>query len=178
MTDAVPRPTPTEYPPFYEGYVDQVPDWADPIVFMQEQVEALPVLFRGVSGSKAEFRYAPGKWSVKEVLGHLCDTERVFGYRLLRIARGDPAPLAGFDENAYVPAGKFGARPLASLLAEWVAVRQATLALVHSLPHEAWERQGTANGNAISARALLYITPGHVQHHLEVLRTRYGVGGT
>ena len=172
----VPRPTPDEFPPFYAGYIDHVPDWADPILLMHEQLDALPILFGAVAPDKAGYRYAPGKWSVKEVVGHLCDTERVFSYRMMRIARGDETPLPGFDEKAYVPAGQFDARPLASLVAEWTAVRQASLALVHSMPAEAWERRGTANEKPITARALLYITPGHVEHHLEILRTRYGIG--
>jgi hypothetical protein len=174
---AIPRPAPDEFAAFYASYVDQVPDWADPILVMREQLTALPTLFSSVSPEKAGHRYAPGKWSVREVVGHLCDTERVFTYRLMRIARGDATPLPGFDETAYVPTGEFDARPLGNLVAEWTAVRQASLALVHSIPVAAWERRGTANGQPISARALLYITPGHVAHHLEILEKRYRIGG-
>jgi hypothetical protein len=173
---AVPRPAPDEFAPFYAGYVSRVPNGTDPVLLMREQLDRLPVLFANVSPKKAGFRYAPGKWSVREVVGHLCDTERVFSYRMMRIARGDETPLPGFDENVYVPAGAFDARPLGNLVAEWVAIRNATLALVHGLPPDAWQRRGTANGAPITARALLYITPGHVQHHLGILKDRYGVG--
>lgn len=172
----VPRPTPDEFAPFYAGYISHVPDGADPVQLMHEQLDFVPTLFASVSATKAGFRYAPDKWSVREVVGHLSDSERVFSYRMMRIARGDETPLPGFDENVFVAAGGFDARPLGNLVAEWVAIRNATLALVHDLPADAWQRRGTANGKPISARALLYITPGHVQHHLAILESRYGVG--
>jgi len=127
----------------------------------------------GVPEARGGFRYAPGKWSVKEVVGHLSDVERVMVYRALRFARGDAAPLPGFDENAYVPEAGADTRTLANLLAEWVAVRQASLAFFHSLPPGTWARRGVANGNPVSVRALAYVVAGHEHHHLEVLRTRY-----
>ncbi|HWP38729.1 MAG TPA: DinB family protein [Gemmatimonadales bacterium] len=172
----VPRPASDEFAPFYAGYIATIPDGADPVTVMHQQLDQLPVLFGALSPARASFRYAPDKWSVKEVVGHLSDAERVFSYRMMRVARGDETPLPGFDETAYVPAGAFETRPLGNLVAEWVAIRNATLALVHGMPADAWARRGTANGKPISARALLYITPGHVQHHLNVLRERYGVG--
>ena len=128
-----------------------------------------------VTEAVAAHRYAPGKWSVREVLGHLCDAERIFAYRLLRIARGDATPLAGFDENTYVPAGAFEQRALAALTDEWTATRNATVALVRGLPAGAWTRSGIANGKNVTATALVYIILGHVEHHLGVLRDRYGV---
>jgi hypothetical protein len=128
-----------------------------------------------VNATAAGHRYAPGKWSVREVIGHLCDAERIFAYRLLRIARGDGTPLAGFDENAYVPAGSFESRELNALIKEWMATRDSTIALVRGLPADAWTRRGTANGTNVSAAALAYIILGHVEHHLGILRDRYGV---
>jgi hypothetical protein len=109
------------------------------------------------------------------VLGHLSDAERVFAYRLLRIARGDETPLAGFDENSYVPAGVFDKRQLNSLIREWMTVRDATIALVRGLPADVWTRRGSANGHNVTAPALVYIILGHVEHHLRILRDRYGV---
>jgi hypothetical protein len=121
----------------------------------------------------ARSRYAAGKWSVKEVLGHLTDAERIFAYRLMRIARRDATPLPGFDENAYVPAGEFDARPLDSLVGEFGALRLSTIELVEGLPSDAWARRGQASGASITARALAYIIVGHVAHHARVLRERY-----
>jgi uncharacterized damage-inducible protein DinB len=123
-------------------------------------------------------RYAPGKWSIKEIVGHLNDVERIFTYRLLRIARADATPLPGFEEDQYVPEGRFDQRPLANLLAEFRAVRLSTVALVDGMPEEGWPRWGEASGKRITARALIYAIVGHVTHHLNVLKERYGVGGT
>jgi uncharacterized damage-inducible protein DinB len=140
---------------------------------LARQADETIAVLRNQPPEIADHRYAEGKWSVKEVVGHVCDAERIFSYRILRIARADQTPLAGFDENAYVPAGNFAARTLESLLAEFAAVRQATIALIASLPDEAWARTGIANDNLISARALAYITTGHELHHREILLTRY-----
>jgi hypothetical protein len=178
MTVAIQRPGPDEFAPFYADYIAEVPPGAHPVDLLATQLAELPRLLGTVQESGAAYRYAPGKWSIKEVVGHVSDAERVFAYRLLRIGRGDETPLPGFDENQYVPAGAFDARTLTDLVGEWVAIREATLALVRGLPAEAWARRGVANGRPISARALAYIIPGHVQHHLGVLRTRYGIGTT
>ena len=131
--------------------------------------------FSAVTEAGAGHRYAHDKWSVREVLGHLCDAERIFAYRLLRIARADATPLEGFDENTYVPAGAFDNRALGDLIADWTATRSATIALVRGLPADAWARRGTANGKPVTATALAYIILGHVEHHLGVLHDRYGV---
>jgi uncharacterized damage-inducible protein DinB len=174
-TLAIPRPASDEAAPFYHGYIGKVSgeNIAEQLTSQLKEVEEL---FAAVDDPAALARYAPGKWSIKEVLGHLSDAERIFGYRLLRVSRRDPTPLPGFDENAYVPAGQFDARPLRSLVSEFSAVRQATLALVQSVPAERWGERGEASGNMISARALAYILVGHVAHHLGVLRERYGMG--
>jgi len=176
VTPVVARPTPDEYAPFYAGYVAQIGEGADPLEVLHSQLQTLPALLGTVPEAEAGTRYAPGKWSIKEVVGHLGDAERIFAYRLLRIVRGDATPLSGFDQDEYVRVGAFDAQPLADLVAQWAAARRGTLALGQGLHAAAWPRRGTANGKAISARALLYIIPGHVRHHIDVLRTRYGVG--
>jgi hypothetical protein len=172
---AIPRPASDEAAPFYHGYIAEVRDEyiAEQLASQLGEVERL---FAAVDDKAALARYAAGKWSVKEVLGHLTDAERIFGYRLLRIARGDRTPLPGFDENAYVPAGRFDPRPIRSLVDEFRAARQSTLALVQGVPGECWGERGEASGKVISARALAYIIVGHVAHHLGVLRERYRVG--
>jgi hypothetical protein len=174
-TATISRPGPDESISYYHSYIDKVAgeDITDQLVAQLGEVERL---FDRVTDRAALARYAEGKWSIKEIIGHLIDTERIFGYRLLRIARGDATPLPGYDENAYTPEGHFDERSLAMLLAEFRAVRQSTSAMIEGLPSLAWERRGVANGQPISARALAYIIVGHVNHHLGVLRDRYGLG--
>lgn len=171
----IPQPTAEESAPSYHGYIAEVRG-GNITEQLATQLEELERLFSSVNDRTVPGPYAPGKWSVKEVLGHLADTERIFAYRLLRIARGDATPLAFFDENAYVPAGRFDQRPLNSLLAELQALRQSTVALVRGIPADCWMARGEASGKLISARALAYIIVGHVAHHLRVLRDRYGMG--
>jgi hypothetical protein len=176
MTSAtIARPEGSESSAYYHRYIARVGDQGLSQQMM-DQMREVERRFETVTDRQALARYAEGKWSVKEILGHLCDTERIFSYRLLRIARGDTTPLAGYDENAYVPAGRFDERPLPMLLAEFRAVRQSTAALLEGLPEEAWTRWGEANGDPVTVRALAYIIVGHVSHHLEVLRDRYGLG--
>jgi hypothetical protein len=172
---AIPRPASDEAAPFYHGYISEVTG-ENIVEQLADQLGEVDQLFGSVDDQAALARYAPGKWSIKEVLGHLADAERIFGYRLLRISRGDATPLPGFDENAYVPAGGFDSRPLRSLLADFGAVRRSTIALVQGTPPECWIKRGEASGRTISARALAYIIVGHVNHHLGVLRDRYGLG--
>jgi len=169
------RPQADESVAYYHRYIEKVTgeDITEQLI---EQLHEVENLFEGVTDRAALARYAEGKWSIKEVIGHLIDTERIFGYRLLRIARGDATPLPGYDENAYVPKGDFDERPLAILLAEFRVVRQSTSALIEGLPTQAWKRRGVANGQPISTRALAYIMVGHVAHHLGVLRERYRLG--
>ena len=169
-------PAAGEYAPFYAGYVARVPP-GDVLARLRRQIGETAALLRPLDAAKARHRYAPGKWSVIEVLGHLCDAERVFAYRVLRIARGDETPLAGFDENIYVPAGEFERRSITDVLGEFEAVRAATVALLGSLPEAAWTRWGVASGQRVTVRALAHIIAGHELHHVDVLRTRYGVGG-
>jgi uncharacterized damage-inducible protein DinB len=173
-TISIPRPAAGEAAPFYHGYIAKVP--GDNIgEQLAAQLDEVARLFAPLDDSSAVARYAPGKWSIKEVLGHLTDAERIYAYRLLRIARSDATPLAGFDENAYVPAGRFDERKLATLLQEFHAARLSTLALVDGIPAAAWSREGQASGKTVSARALAYIIVGHLTHHLGILRERYGL---
>jgi hypothetical protein len=171
----LPRPAADEAAASYHGYIAQVagPNLGEQLV---AQLAELEQLYSRVDDRTSLARYAPGKWSIKEILGHLADAERIFSYRLLRVCRGDATPLPGFDENAYVAAGGFDERPLSSLLAEFRAVRLSTVALTAGVAPAAWSRRGIASGNPISGRALVYIIVGHVNHHLTVLRNRYGVG--
>jgi uncharacterized damage-inducible protein DinB len=169
------RPAPDESVPYYHRYIEKVSD-EELGTQLTQQLREIEQLFENVTDRAALARYAEGKWSIKEILGHLADTERIFTYRLLRIARADPTPLEGYDENAYVPAGRFDDRPLPMLLAELRAVRLSTAALLEGLPDEAWARWGEANGSPVTARALAYIIVGHVAHHLGVLRSRYNLG--
>jgi uncharacterized damage-inducible protein DinB len=167
------RPADGEYAAFYAGYVARVPD-SGPVVALEAQRAAIRAL--GELGEDvAAHRYAEGKWSVREVLGHLADAERVFTYRLLRIARADQTPLAGFDENQWIGAAAFERRPIRDVAGELLAVREATLALIASLDAEALGRSTVANGKPVSGRALCWILAGHTQHHLGILHDRYGL---
>jgi hypothetical protein len=170
-------PSGDEYAPYFEAYVSRVRD-RHVVGLLLRQTSALHSACEGMDDSGAGRRYAPDKWSVKQVLGHLADTERVLAYRLLRVGRGDPTPLSAFDENAYVAAAGFDDRSLPDLLQDFHAVRQSTLRLVDGLPIAALSRWGAASGAPITARALLYVLVGHVEHHFEILRGRYGVGIT
>jgi uncharacterized damage-inducible protein DinB len=166
------RPGHDEAASFYAGYIALVPE-GDIVAILATQIDDTLALLSPLSQQQAAHRYAPGKWSIGEVLGHLADAERVFSYRAMRIARGDGTPLPGFDENAYVPAGRFDERPLASLVAEFAAVRRATVALLAGLPGDAWTRDGTASHSRVTVRALAWMTAGHELHHRAILAERY-----
>lgn len=170
----VAKPQPDEFAPFYARYIARVTE-EDVLTALEVQTRDLADVFGHMSEEQASYRYAPDKWSVKQVMGHLTDAERVFSYRAVAFARGDETSLPGFDENTYVANGGFDARPFASLAAELAAVRQATIAAYRGFSDEAWQRRGTANDSPISVRALAYITVGHARHHLNVLRERYGI---
>lgn len=168
------RPAQGEYDEYYDKYIRRVPD-GDITETLVRQVVATIEPLRALDDARANHAYAAGKWSVKEVIGHLCDAERVFAHRALRFARSDTTPLPGFDENAYVPAGQFGERSLNDLLDELLAVRAATVALFRHLPRAAWTRTGSANGVAVSVRALAWIAAGHELHHRALLEERYAI---
>lgn len=167
------RPAESEFNPYYGKYIARVPDEGDFVELLARTADETLEILRAIPENTASYKYGEGKWTIKEVVGHLCDAERIFSYRMLRIARADRTPLPGFDENAYVPAGQFSQRTLASLIEEFAAVRAATIALVAGLPSEGWLQSGTMSDSAVSARALAYIIAGHELHHREILLTRY-----
>jgi len=166
------RPATDEYGQFYGGYVSLVPPGPIVDVLEREGANALRFL-EEISESRADRAYAPGKWTIKEVLGHVMDTERVFSQRALRFGRGDASELPGFDQDRYVPAGGFGVRPLRDIVEEWVAVRRSTVLLFRGLPAEAWLRRGVASGHVVTVRALAWIIAGHELHHRTILAERY-----
>ena len=167
------RPDQSEFAPFYAGYIGKVPD-SGPAPLMREQIDTLEKL-RSLPEAKANHQYESGKWTVKEVIGHVADAERVFSYRLTRIARADQTPLAGFDENAWAATAPHARRPMASVVDELIAVRRSTLALIDSLDEASIGNTGVANNNPVSARAICWIMAGHTKHHLDILAERYGV---
>ncbi|QIX60001.1 DinB family protein [Hymenobacter lutimineralis] len=170
MSTPLSRPASNEYAPYYETYVRLV---TDPLQQLRDQLGQLRQLVQTLSDEQARLRYAPGKWSIKESLVHIMDTERIFAYRALRIARGDTTALPGFEQNDYVPASAADARTLESILHEYDTVRAATLCLLESLRPEDFDRLGTASNNPVSVRALAYMLAGHEAHHLQILRERY-----
>lgn len=170
-------PQPDEYAPFYAGYVQRVPAGSDILALLNQQPDELTALLRSLPETQAALRPAPDEWSVKEVIGHIADTERIFAYRALRIARGDTTPLPGFEQDAYVRATDFNARRLSDLLEEFACQRRANVLCFQPLTEAEVARRGTASSASVSVRALLYIMAGHVLHHIESLRTDYRVGG-
>lgn len=166
------RPAPDEYAQFYASYISLVPD-GDVLESLERQRNDTEKLLGSISEAKAAHRYAPDKWSIKGVVGHVVDSERVFSYRALVIGRGDPTPLPGFDEKSWAQSANFDERELKELVEEYALVRDATLALLRALPEAAWSRRGTANNWPVTVRALAWIIAGHERHHLKVLRERY-----
>jgi hypothetical protein len=168
------RPEADEYAHFYAGYVARVTE-DDILGVLAAQKDDIGTLARSLPEAKQSYRYAEGKWSVGEVLSHLIDGERVFGYRAFCFSRGEQAPLPSFDENQYVSASRAGDVPLVALAGEFATVRESNLAFLRRLGDDAWARTGTASGKPVSVRALAWIMAGHPRHHLAVLRERYGV---
>ena len=166
------RPQPSEHAAYFSRYIDLVPE-DDILAAVEAQGKEMASLLAGIGEEKSAFRYAPEKWSIKQLLGHVTDTERIFGYRLLAIARGEAKSLPGFDENDYVRNASFDEQPFAELVAGFANVRQATLSLLRGLSAEAWTRNGKANDNPTTPRAIAYMIAGHARHHLRVLRERY-----
>jgi hypothetical protein len=168
-------PETDEYASFYERYVARV-EAGDILDHLALQGDEIIRIFGEMDDERLGFRYAPGKWSARQVLGHLSDTERVMSYRALRVARGDSTPLPGFDENLFVAAADFDRRDRDTLLAEFSSVRAASLSLFASIGPREWLFRGVANDSPITPRALAWIIVGHVGHHLAILRERYRVG--
>jgi hypothetical protein len=171
---AAQRPGPDEYAPAFAGYVARISDTEEIGSVLSAQMDEVVRRFGGIAEERGDYRYAPGKWSIKEVIGHLSDTERVFAYRALRIGRGDATPLTGFDDQSYVAGMRAGSRSLSDVAEEWATVRAATVGLFRAFPPAAWPLRGTASGHPISVRALACVIVGHTRHHLETLRARYG----
>ncbi len=166
------RPKPGDYAPYALKYIVLVPE-GDILDALAGQLKQTVTLFSGRSERDGCFRYAPDKWSVKEVVGHVADTERIFAYRAMRIARGDQTPLAGFEQDDYVRAARFGDRKLADIVEEYADVRRASLALFRSLGEEAWLRRGIASDNPVTVLAHAYLIAGHELHHRKILEERY-----
>ncbi len=169
------RPKENEYPPFYVGYVARVPE-TDILEALREQSKELRRVADSVGPDRERFRYAPEKWSLREIFGHLVDAERFFGHRAFCISRSDPNPLPGFDENLYVSRSSYDSRPLAELVKDFTLLREANSRHLENLEAAAWPREGVANGAKITVRGLAYVMTGHVRHHLAVLGERYGIG--
>ena len=164
------RPGEGEFPPFAKIYVSHV--YSDDVIqVLTEQVSKTIAFIRSVGEERSQLPYAPGKWTVKQTIGHISDTERIFSYRVLRIARGDTTPLPGFDQDAYVPNAGSNERSLDDLLQEFAVVRESTLTLLRGLPAEAWHRAGTASGFPVTVRGLVSTTAGHELHHFKILQS-------
>lgn len=166
------RPQPSEYFEFYHGYISLVKN-ENIISELEEQLLQLQVLLSLVSADKEEFAYAEGKWTIKQVVGHIIDTERIMAYRALRISRKDKTELSGFDEDFFVANSNFNSRSLYDLVHEFSLVRESNIALFKSFTEEMVSEMGSANGKAISVRALLFIIVGHTQHHMNVIKSKY-----
>lgn len=165
------RPLPEEYPVFYKGYIDTVSD--DVLAELEHQIEAFSAFLREIPAEKAAFAYAEGKWTIQELVGHVLDTERIMAYRALRIGRNDSTPLAGFEENDYVANAHFSDRSLDSMASEFEYLRRANMYLIRSLNETELGRIGISNEKPISAKALIFIIAGHLNHHLSILKERY-----
>lgn len=166
------RPAPEECDAYYRRYIEKVPP-GDFYEVLRRQAKEVADTFGAFTPAQAEFAYAPGKWTLTEVLGHLVDTERIFTYRAVHMARQDPSPLPGMDQEVWMASADYRGRPLPDVLAEWMVVRAGTIALAEGLPAEAPSRRGTASEKPFTVRALMHIPPGHVAWHLDHLREHY-----
>lgn len=169
------RPKPGEYAPYYDRYISLI-QGEEILATLDQQRKETMLLLCSRDEQDGNFRYAPEKWSAKEVLGHVCDTERVFAYRALRFSRADATPVEGFEQDDYVRNGPFANLRLADLIEEFIAVRRATLSLLRSLDEAAWMRRGVANKSEVTVRALAYIIAGHEVHHRRILEEKYFAG--
>ncbi len=171
------RPQPGECAPYYDRYISLVHHNQTPgndiLAALEDQRRQMLLLLCGRAEADGDFRYAPDKWSLKEVLGHINDTERIMSYRALRISRGDATPIEGYEQDDYVRNGPFAHRPLADLIEDYIAVRRATVSLFRNLDEPAWSRRGVANKNEVTVRAFAYLIAGHELHHRRILEEKY-----
>lgn len=166
------RPESSEFIPYYSTYIGLIPD-GEIIQILNEQINDSISLLKDISDNQGLFRYAPKKWSIKEVLGHMADTERIMAYRLLCFARGEKESLPGFDENSYVLNASFDNQTIEDLVDNFLAVRKSTVHLLKSLNSNSWSQRGTANGGEVTVRAIAYIIAGHELHHRHIIKERY-----
>jgi len=171
---SIARPEPGEYAPYYERYISLI-SGTDIVSTLEAQRRQMLILLCGREEADGDLRYAPDKWSAKEVLGHVCDTERIFAYRMLRISRADKTPIEGFEQDDYVRNGPFAKIAFAEVIEDYIAVCRATVTLVRNLDEQAWSRRGIANKNEVSVRAIAYLTAGHELHHRRILEEKYFV---
>lgn len=171
---AVPFPKEGEYSPYAIEYFNEL-NGADPLQSLIERAGEVEKLWRGIPVEKEEYRYAEGKWTIKQVIGHITDAERIFGYRALCIARGETANLPGFEENEYEAAAKHNDRSLGNIIDEWVHVRNANIVLFSTFTHSDFAIVGKANNHPTSVAAVIYAIAGHEIHHTNVLKERYGI---
>lgn len=172
---ALPRPAPSEHAEYYRRYIDAVPD-GDVLAHLRAQTADTLALLTPLDERRAAFRYGEGKWSIKQVLGHIVDGERLFAHRALAIARQDPADQPSMDQDVWMRGADFDRRSLASLCDEYRAVRAAALALFATFDATVGDRRGRASGNPFSVRSLVWTVAGHERHHVAILRARYGLG--
>lgn len=168
------RPDPAEYAPYFQRYLELVPE-DDIVNALETQMGLTSSILRSVDEERSNFRYAPGKWTIKQVVGHMGDTERILAFRALAISRGETNPLPGFDEDSYVRGADFDSWPFPDLADSLVIVRRANVLMFRHLSGDAWERRGVANQNPTSVRGLAFTILGHERHHLRVLREKYNV---
>ncbi|WRP05590.1 DinB family protein [Rossellomorea aquimaris] len=166
------KPETNEYPPYYKEYVNNVPD-GELLHILDDQQKETMNLLKDLSEETAQYQYAPGKWTIKEVIGHITDTERIMCYRLLSIARGEQEKLPGYNDDEYVRRGQFNRFSLSDLLNQQALVRQHTILLLSSMDEEALRQRGNANGSEVTARALGYIIAGHEVHHRRLIKNKY-----
>lgn len=173
MTKTLQSPTPDEYASFYADYIERAQQKEDVIEALAQQMDDIKSALGHLTNEQARFKFKPAEWSIKEVIGHLIDGERVFSYRLLRISRNDQTPLPGFEQEDYVRAAKFDNYALTDLIHEFEFLRRANILAIKNMSEESSLNRGTASGAIISARALIYIMVGHVEHHMTCLREKY-----
>ncbi len=166
------RPDPKEYSEYYHNYVQQVPK-GNILDILDKQADLLGRFFAEISEEKSLYRYEPDKWSIREVVGHLLDVERIFSCRAFRFSRGDKTDLPGFDENAYVPNGNYDTHDISELVEEFYLLRKATVSMFRGFDRKMWDLKGKANGASMSVRAVAWILAGHLIHHMKVIQSRY-----